>query len=135
PLHPADVAIPLLLLTPAQYGIFIHTPNLSHGAGPLVLLLAFCLAFTLERRALRYPALAALAFVLVHSGFGLLAGVLAPPLLLLCALGDARARGARAAILPGVCAALAVVGLVIFAIGYDPRDLDQVPAARPPLAA
>src|SRR4029453_13861349 len=69
PAPPADVAIPLLLLTPAQYGIFLHTPNLSHAAGPLVLLLAFCLAFTLRQRALRSPALVALDFLLIHSRF------------------------------------------------------------------
>lgn len=135
PLHAADVAIPLLILTPAQYGIFIHTPNLSHGAGPLVLLLAFCLAFTLRGRSLRYPALVALDFVLVHSGFGIVAGALAPPLLCLCALRDARAHGARAAILPVACAALSLVSIAIFAIGYDTRDLDQVAPAKPPLAA
>ena len=73
PLHAADAAIPLLVLTPAQYGIFIHSPNPSHGAGPLVLLLALCLAFTAERRALRYPLLVANDFVLVHTGFGIAA--------------------------------------------------------------
>ena len=136
PLHAADVAIPLLILTPAQYGIFIHTPNLSHGAGPLVLLLAFCLAFTVRRRALRYPALVALDFLLIHSGFGIVAGALAPPLLAACARCATRAReGARAALLPAACAALSLLSIAIFAIGYDTRDLDQVAAARPPLAA
>jgi len=135
PLHAADIAIPLLVLTPAQYGIFLHTPNLSHAAGPLVLLLVFCLAFTLRRRALRYPALVALDFLLIHSGFGIFAGALAPPLLCLCALRDARAGGARAALLPVACAALTLLSIAIFAVGYDTRDLDQVAGARPPLAS
>ncbi|HKA13479.1 MAG TPA: hypothetical protein VKH41_00555 [Myxococcota bacterium] len=134
PFHAADAAIPLLVLTPAQYGIFIHTPNPSHGAGPLVLLLALCLAFTVERRAVRYPAVVALHFLMIHTGFGLLAAPLVPGLLGVCALRDARASGVRAAILPAACAALSVANLAIFWIGYDTRDLDAV-GPRAPLAA
>lgn len=134
PLHPADVAIPLLVLTPAQYGIFIHTPNLSHGAGPLVLLLAFCLAFAIARRAVRYAVLVVLDFALIHSGFGIIAGALAPPLFLLCALREARVHGVRAAIAPAVAVALALASIAIFAIGYDARDLDQVATGVPLLA-
>ncbi len=41
PLTPMDVAIPLLILTPAQYGIYLHIPNASHGAA-LLLLVSEC---------------------------------------------------------------------------------------------
>src|SRR5262249_31046526 len=105
--------IPLLILTPAQYGIFIHTPNLSHGAGPLVLLLGFCLAFTVASPAVRYPLLVALDFLLLHTGFGILAGVLAPPLVALCALSGARARRAGGA----------ADGAMRRADAREPRDL------------
>jgi hypothetical protein len=135
PFHPADVAIPLLVFTPAQYGIFIHTPNPSHGAGPVALLLAICLAFTVRSRAVRYGAVAALDFALVHSGFGIVGGALAPPLLAACAVRDARTGGARAAIPAGLAVLLSLLAIAIFAIGYDTRDLAAVPAARPPLAA
>jgi hypothetical protein len=134
-LEPGDVAIPLLLLTPAQYGVFLHTPNLSHGVGPLVLWLAFCLAFTLHRRALRYGALAALDFLLIHTGFGVIAGVVAPPLFALCAVCDARELGPRGALLPVGALALSGLWIAIFAIGYDPRDLDHAAGATGPVAA
>src|SRR5262249_48081152 len=71
PLVPMDVAIPLLILTPAQYGIFVHIPNASHGAAPLLLLVALCWACTLRRRAPRCAAIVALAFLLIHTGFGI----------------------------------------------------------------
>ncbi|TMA34812.1 MAG: hypothetical protein E6J87_05810 [Deltaproteobacteria bacterium] len=131
PFHAADAAIPLLVLTPAQYGIFIHTPNPSHGAGPLVLLLALCLAFTAERRALRYPLLVAIDFVLVHTGFGMIAAPLVPALLGACTLCDARSSGARAAVLPAVCALLALASAALFWVGYDTRDLAEVAAPAP----
>jgi hypothetical protein len=128
-LHAGDVAIPLLLLTPAQYGVFLHTPNLSHGVGPLVLWLLFCLAFTLRSRALRYGALAVLDFLLIHTGFGLIAGAVAPGLLALCAIADARELGVRGAALPLAALAASLASIAVFAAGYDPHDLGEAAGA------
>lgn len=39
----ADVAIPLIFLTPIQFELFAGTPNLSHGSVPLLLFMLYCL--------------------------------------------------------------------------------------------
>ena len=121
PFHATDIAIPLLLLTPAQYGIFIHTPNASHAAGPLALLMLFCLAQTLEERRARYGTLVALDFVMIHTGFAIFAGALTPTLLAISALRDGRREGLRAARLPLAGLALSLLWVGVFLIGYTQR--------------
>jgi hypothetical protein len=132
PFRPADVAIPLLLLTPAQYGIFIHTPNASHSAGPLVLLVLYALAWTLRRRAARYVAIVAVDFLAIHTGFGFFLGVLTPALLAIACLRDAREGGASRVVLPLACLAASLLALSIFFVGYTSRggiDLVTPPSA------
>ena len=78
PLFWGDVAIPLTFLTPAQYEIFIITPNLSHGAFPLLLLVLYCFGWTIQKRFLRYCVVLALNFLLIYTGFGIFIGVITP---------------------------------------------------------
>lgn len=44
-----DVIIVFIVLSPAQYGLFANTANISHGAAPAILLSAFCLSCGLLR--------------------------------------------------------------------------------------
>jgi hypothetical protein len=117
-LTPMDVAIPLLMLTPAQYGIFLHIPNASHGAAPLLLLLAMGCACTLARRSLRCAALVALNFLLLHTGFGLIAGAITPLLLLSECVDARREAGMGALRWPAACVVLSLASLGVFFIGY-----------------
>ena len=122
-----DVAIPLVLLTPAQYGIFMHAPNASHGAGPLVLLMLTGHAFLIRDLRLRYAALVALDFVMVHSGFAIFAGALVPLLIAISAYHARRAGRSRevAFALGGFLLCLLWIG--IFLVGYTSRNgLDAV---------
>ena len=119
PLTAMDVAIPLLILTPAQYGIFVHIPNASHGAAPLLLLVALCCACTLPRRAPRCAALVVLNFLLVHTGFGIFAGLITPVLLVSECVDASRDGGARAALWPASCVALSLASLGFFFVGYS----------------
>jgi len=126
PLTPTDVAIPLLLLSPAQYAIFLHIPNASHGAAPLLLLVILCLACTLARRGPRCAALVCVGFLLVHTGFGLVAGVLVPALLASECVEAWRNGGARTARWPAAGVALSLASLGVFFAGYrfDPAVAD-----------
>lgn len=127
PLVATDVAIPLLLLTPAQYGIFLHAPNASHCAGPIALILLTCHALLIRDRATRYATLVALDFFLLHTGFAIFAGALVPGLLGIAAWQDRRAGRSREAAFAaaGVLLCLAWVG--VFLIDYTARNgLDAV---------
>jgi hypothetical protein len=77
----SDVAIPLMFLTPLQYGIFVDVISPSHGPLPMLLLMLYCLAWGLSNSVLRYAIVVALNFLLIHTSFGLFVGIITPPLL------------------------------------------------------
>jgi hypothetical protein len=133
PFRSADVAIPLLLLTPAQYGVFLHTPNTSHAAGPLLLLMLYGLAWTLADRRWRYGSIVALDFLMVHTGFALFVGAITPALLAIACLHELRAGGRSAVLLPLASVALSLAWVALFFVGYTERggiDLIEFPSPR-----
>ncbi len=122
-----DVAIPLLLLTPAQYGIFTHAPNASHCAGPLVLLLLMGHALLIQSPRRRVAALVGLDFLAVHTGFAIFAGAVLPVLLALAAWRERRAGRPGEAGLAFGGALLCVAWVAVFLVGYTGRNgLDAV---------
>ena len=77
-----DVAIPLLYLSPLQFELFANTPNVSHGAMPLLLITLFCLCWTIKNITLRYFFCAAINFMTIYTGFGVFIGCITPFLFL-----------------------------------------------------
>ena len=86
----ADCVIPLLFLTPVQYEVFFGNSP-SHGPLPLLLLMLYCLAWTIEGRNQRYAAVLVLNLALIYTGFGLFVGFITPALLALEIYRDRRA--------------------------------------------
>src|SRR5579863_5195745 len=78
-----DVAIPAIFFTRGQWETLILTPNFAHGSFPLLLLVLYCLAWTVQRPIVRYPLILFINFVTIYTGFGLLLGILTPFLLVL----------------------------------------------------
>ena len=78
-----DVVIPAILFTPAQWETLYITPIFSQGPLPFFLIVAYCLAWTCERSALRYPVVLLINFVTIYTGFGIFLGVITPVLLAL----------------------------------------------------
>ncbi len=77
-----DIAIPLLYLSPLQFELFANTPNVSHGAMPLLLITLFCLCWTIENIVIRYALCAAINFMTIYTGFGVFLGCITPFLFL-----------------------------------------------------
>ncbi|HPM43749.1 MAG TPA: hypothetical protein PLV52_07945, partial [Candidatus Omnitrophota bacterium] len=67
----ADVVIALIFLTPVQSEIFAMTPNMSHSAIPLMLIVLYAMAWTIDRLSIRYISVLSLNFLLIFTGFGL----------------------------------------------------------------
>ncbi len=77
-----DVIIPLLYFSPLQFGLFASTPNVSHGAMPLLLITLFCLCWTIKNITLRYVLCAVINFMTIYTGFGIFIGCIVPLLFL-----------------------------------------------------
>jgi len=83
PLSVFDVAIPAIFFTSGQWETLVLTPNFAHGSFPLLLLVLYCLAWTVETPIVRYPLILLINFVTIYTGFGLLLGILTPFLFVL----------------------------------------------------
>ncbi len=71
PLWFFDVIIPVIFLGLGQWEVLLSGPGPSAQAFPLLLLVAYCLAWVQERVWLRYTAIAALNFLLIYTGYGI----------------------------------------------------------------
>src|SRR5208282_2937532 len=71
PLWFFDVIIPVIFLGLGQWEVLLSGPGPSAQAFPLLLLIAYCLAWVQEPVWLRYTAIAALNFLLIYTGYGI----------------------------------------------------------------
>jgi hypothetical protein len=72
------IVIPGIFLTPRQYEIWSNTINSSHGALPLLLVVVWCLCWTIERGKFRDVAVLTTNFFAVFTGFGFFLGLITP---------------------------------------------------------
>jgi hypothetical protein len=110
--------VPLLFLNVHQYENFVGAVNLSYGAVPMVLFMAYCLSWFVADNLWRLLAIGSLTFLLIFSGFGLFVGVLAPPLLAIEAVQAWRARERAHAAMAVGAIAITGAGWALFARGY-----------------
>lgn len=82
PLEFWDFLIPLVVLTPASYETTVVSTHFSHGPLPLILLMGISLAWTVPNAIARYALIALLTALSVSTGFGFIAGIIVPFLLL-----------------------------------------------------
>jgi hypothetical protein len=73
-----DVVIPSLFLTATQCEVIFGAANLAHGSLPVLLIVLYALAWTIERPIPRFVVILVLNFLLIFTGFGLLMGVITP---------------------------------------------------------
>lgn len=126
-----DLCIPLLVLSLAHFEILIGTLNPAYGPMPLLCVLAYVLAFQIERPLLRLGALLLLGFGATYTGYGFFLGPLSVAVLALLLAGAARRREGVA--LHAAALALSILSLATFFCGYRLVS-EPAPPARPPLA-
>lgn len=110
--------VPLLFFNLRQYEIFVGASNVSHGAMPMLLFMAYCLTWFVHDSRRRFTLLSGFTFLLIFTGFGIFVGLLTPLLLLIEGVQALRARDWRRTWWIG--GALVGVGVVwaLFAHGY-----------------
>lgn len=111
-----DCIIFLIILIPTQ--LFMHTPNISHGAMPSLLLSLYCLSFLFKNYALRSACLILINFNMIFSGFGLFIGALTPIIF----LGEwyflYRSKLVKAQFVAICSLLLSIFSFYLFSIGY-----------------
>jgi hypothetical protein len=115
----ADAAIPLIFLTPIQYELFAATPNLSHGAVPLFLLMLYVLVWASWRGPVRCTAILTLNFLLIYTGFGVFVGIITPCLFGAEAIHAHRTREQKALWLALIGVAVSLLFAGSFFVGYQ----------------
>ena len=72
----SDVVIPILFLGLGQWEVLLSAPGPSAQAFPLLLLIAYGLAWAQGRGWLRYGTISGLNFLLIYTGYGIFAGLI-----------------------------------------------------------
>ena len=107
----SDVTIPLLFFTPVQYETLFGANNPSHGPLPVLLVVLYCLAWTMANSHLKYGTILLVNILLIYTGFGLFMGLITPALFGLEYFHN-RERNALIAL------AIAIVSMGSFFVGY-----------------
>jgi hypothetical protein len=127
-----DAIVPVICLTTTNAESYVLAPNLAHGPLPLLLLVGYALALTVQSHVVRCLALVAINFFSVNTGFTMLMGGVTPILLMLLASAPGLTRRERLIYGTGVAASLATVALFLY--GFVPvsaTDCFHFPHERP----
>lgn len=114
----SDALVPLLILVPSQFPMLILGPNISHGPFPLLLLILYCLAWTVRSEISKYGLVLLLNFLLLYTGFGLFVGFLTPLLLVLDFYQNVRGEARKKRVYAIVAICLSAASLAAFFTGY-----------------
>jgi hypothetical protein len=90
-----DVCIPLIFLTQLQYEAVLITANLTQGPIPLLLILTYCMAWTVAPPTLRYGLILIVNFLAIHTGYCFFLGLITPIAFLVDYWLDRGARPSR----------------------------------------
>lgn len=114
----SDAWMPVLGLSLGQFESFLVTPNASHSAFPLFLILTSANLWLVPRSSIRYVGAGLGAFCLVFTGFGIFAGVVLTCLLVADAIRHGIARRWQELIPAAIGISIAALGGVLFCSDY-----------------
>jgi hypothetical protein len=131
----SDIIIPLLFLTPAEFGTLLFSANPAHGPLPLLLMVLYCLAWTVRPELCKYAFVLVVDFVMTYTGFGLFIGFITPLLLVADIFHDRRKFSVRVRVGSGVAVLGSLLSLASFFVGYkmEPAASCFSPWPRNPL--
>ncbi len=112
-----DVVIPMLFFTRVQWETYLGTTNPAHGTLPLLLIVLYSLAWTIERDIVKYPLIVIFNFFAIYTGFALFLGFVTPLILALDAYQSGRSAR-RTAWWPIAACFLSIVSIASFFVHY-----------------
>jgi hypothetical protein len=113
-----DVVIPLAFLTPASFETYTVVANPSHGPLPVLLIVLFGLAWTVNDLRLRYGLALIIDLFAVYTGFAIFLAVILPVFFPFVSWKCAREKDTKASRFALAASILAFLSLASFFIGY-----------------
>jgi len=129
-----DCCIPALLLTTAQYELFVGAVNAAHGPIPLLLVLVSPFCWLVQRPAMRAFLAGGLALCAAFTGFAIFIAVPLAVLLVLDAIRPVEDRGLATRVWSAAGSLFAVAAVALFFQGYQrvsPVDCFRFPEPKP----
>jgi len=112
-------AIPvLMILSLKSWEIYAVTPNVSHGALPLLLILLTGIAWTVKNLFLRYGLVVVFNFLTLFTGFGMFAALVTPILLAIDCWHGLRNRKRQQLAVAACALCCSMASIVCFSHGY-----------------
>jgi hypothetical protein len=124
PLTWTDVAIPMVVFTPAQWESDWNTVNLAHGVLPVLLIVVYSIAWTWRNERAKYVSVTAINFLTLYTGFGFFLGLITP-VLLAAKYREARKPAQRNRGMLLACLGVSMLSLASFFISYKNQDASQ----------
>jgi hypothetical protein len=113
-------AIPvLMILSWKSWELYAGTPNVSHGALPLFLILLIGLSWTFRNSLLRYGSVVVLNFLAMFTGFGIFVGLITPILLIVDCAHDFKSKNLKQLVVAGLAFACAIATIGCFYHNYS----------------
>jgi hypothetical protein len=112
-----DICIPLILLSPLQYETLFITANLAHGPLPGLMIILYCLAWTISNIPLRDSLILLINFITIYTGFGIFLGVITP-IALIADYWISQRNRPRATLFASVAVVLSLASLASFFLHY-----------------
>lgn len=113
-----DAFIPVIILSPVQFGIFTVTPFMSHSAIPALLISLFVLSLYIKPLLVRNLVLLVINFNMVFSSFGFFLGVILGILFLLEIFNFNSKNDTKKVVINSISLLITILTFYIFFIGY-----------------
>ncbi len=110
----SDAIIPAFFLTPTQFEIVIGATNPGWSAIPVLLIILYCLSWTIRSGRWKYVCVLLVNFPLIYTGYGVFVGLLTPALIALDYRKTRQVAGVAAFF-------ISIASLVSFFVGYQPH--------------
>ena len=113
----SDIAIPLIILTPTQFQTYVGAVSSAPTTFPMLLIVLFCLAWTVKRKPWRIVLVLVFNFLLVNTGYGLFVGGITLALFAIESWNNRKQRQDLAAAFSGLI--VSALTVLAFVIDYD----------------